>query len=94
LDLKNSRKNLFTSAWLLGRKVAEFLIIQKFAKYPKTNLIIHTTSTTNYKLKFFLKGLRDHKLQFDHIKLVNKISYNGTKKKALRRTGRRKKIFF
>jgi ribosomal protein S11 len=95
LGFKNTKKNLFTTAWLLGRTAAEFLVGQiSWKKLVVKKLIVHNASSNNYRLKFVLRGLKDNGLKFNSISFVNKTSFNGCKKKHLGRTGRKRKIFF
>jgi ribosomal protein S11 len=95
LGFKNTKKNLFTTAWLLGRTAAEFLSAHaSWKKLAIKKLVVHNASSSNYRLKFVLRGLRDNGLKFNSISFVNKTSFNGCKKKHLGRTGRKRKIFF
>jgi hypothetical protein len=94
LGFKNSKKNLFTSAWLLGKKTGQFLQKQNGWMGSEKWMYIHNASSNNYRLKSVIRGFKDYKILFNKFFFVSKISFNGCKKKNLGRTGRKRKIFF
>lgn len=94
IGFKNTKKGLFTSAWLLGKKVGEFLVKLPDWVNLKKKLVIYNAFSSDYRLRFVLRGFKDYRIVFNKIFFLNKAAFNGCKKKHLGRTGRKRRVFF
>lgn len=94
LGFSNSRKRLFTTSWILGKQAGRTLRRLKNFKFFKTCLIIKNARLKNFRIRGFLRGLKNYAIVLNGYKIQTKFPYNGCKKRILGRTGRKRIFFF
>jgi len=94
LGFKNSRKRLFTTMWLLGKSVGKCLRRLKNYAYIPKKIILKNTTFKNSKVRGVLRGLKDYAITINSYFCTLKFPYNGCKKRAMARTGRKQIFYF
>jgi hypothetical protein len=90
----NSRKRLFTTSWLVGKKIGAFLRQLKDFNICFKCLTVKNARLKNFRIRGFLRGLKDYAIKLNSIKVQKRFPYNGCKKRLLGRTGRKQIFYF